>query len=500
MSTSENMCPICCEDFNKSGNKSVVCEYSDCNFNACKTCVRTYLVGTTNDPNCMKCNKIWSNQFLVKNLNRSYCEKEYKLHRKQLLLDREISKLPETMQFAEQTIMIEKEEKDIKEVREKILELNKQIKILRDVENSHRRRIHHIQHGQNGEEGETSERRAFIMACPHEGCRGFLSSQYKCQLCNMFTCPKCLEVIGDSKDIEHTCNPDNVSTAEFIKKDTKPCPQCGTRIHKIAGCDQMWCTQCHVAFSYSNLKIDMTGRIHNPEYYRYLQQKGNGVAPRNPGDIICGGFPNYHQFTYTVNPIMKHALYKFNEDIIQKEQFSVDTDWEIKTNYLKNMHRTLSHRIYHDLPRMRQEVRDLQDNRQIRINYILNKIDKETMANLVYKNDIKRKRNSEILDIYELLNIVATENLNTLIQDSRDVFADGKAITKKNKNYFTNKEDAEKFLDSLESKFEVLDNLKDYCNKQFGKISVAYNTTTPYINELWEFETKKFKMSEITEG
>ena len=65
MSTSEIMCPICCEDFNKSGNKSVVCEYSDCNFTACKSCVRTYLIGTTNDPNCMKCNKIWSNQFLV---------------------------------------------------------------------------------------------------------------------------------------------------------------------------------------------------------------------------------------------------------------------------------------------------------------------------------------------------------------------------------------------------------------------------------------------------
>ena len=57
-----NQCNICCEMYNHSNHSKIICEYTDCQYNACKTCVRTYLIGTTEDPNCMKCKKIWSEQ------------------------------------------------------------------------------------------------------------------------------------------------------------------------------------------------------------------------------------------------------------------------------------------------------------------------------------------------------------------------------------------------------------------------------------------------------
>ena len=37
---------------------------------------------------------------------------------------------------------------------------------------------------------------------------------------------------------------------------------------------------------------------------------------------------------------------------------------------------------------------------------------------LIYKNDIKRKRERELLHIYELLNLVVTENFNTIYNDA----------------------------------------------------------------------------------
>lgn len=483
------ICGICCENYNNSTHAKVTCEYIDCQYHACKTCIRTYLVGTASDPNCMNCKKNWSEQFLVTNLNRTFCEKEYKQHRKELLVERELSKLPETMVFAEQSKKISKEQQQILLLHNRQKELTKQLNEIKQAKVVHVNNIYQIQHGtdQSGQ-----ERRKFIMACPHDGCRGFLSSQYKCELCEMFTCPHCLEVIGVSKDIPHTCNPDSVASAEFIKKDTKPCPQCGTRIHKIQGCNQMWCTQCHVAFNYDTGKID-TGHVHNPEYYRYLQQQGNGAAPRNPGDLICGGLIHIGTVTRTISPTIQHALYKLGENEINTE---VETEYITMRNYLQEIHRTLAHISYHELPRIRTQVRELEDLRNLRVEYILNKITKNELKDKVYQNDVKRKKAAENLHLYELLNVVGTETFNTLNQESST------AITNKDKNerqIFKTTDAAKNFMDSVNEKITAIDNLRDYCNKRFARISVTYNQSVTQISDLWEVKRKKFKISEITE-
>ena len=70
-------CNICCEKYNLTLHKEITCEYTDCKFRCCKTCIRTYLMGTTEDPHCMKCKKPWNDKFLVTNLNRAFCDKEY---------------------------------------------------------------------------------------------------------------------------------------------------------------------------------------------------------------------------------------------------------------------------------------------------------------------------------------------------------------------------------------------------------------------------------------
>ncbi len=323
------------------------------------------------------------------------------------------------------------------------------------------------------------------MNCPHEGCRGFLSTQYKCELCENYTCPHCLEVIGISKEIPHTCNPDNVASAEFIKKDSKPCPQCGIRIHKIQGCSQMWCTQCHVAFDYNTLKID-TGRVHNPEYYRYMRENNlNGTAPRNPGDLVCGGIIQVYQLTRTILPVVKQTIIISNPDKIALDN---NTEYEIYYKYLNDIHRIISHIAFYDLPRIRTNVNTLEDNRTLRVSYILSEITKHEFADKVYRSDIKRKRERELLHIYELLNLVGTENFNTLYNDARELGSKHKITI----------DEASKFLESLYEKIEVLDNLRDYTNKRFAKISVTYNLAVLNINDVWQLEKKKYNVSELT--
>lgn len=87
-----------------------------------------------------------------------------------------------------------------------------------------------------GDKAAGATRREFIMKCPAEECRGFLSTAYKCGTCEAWACVDCHISIGKEKDAAHTCDPNTVETAKAIKAETRPCPKCGTRIFKTDGC------------------------------------------------------------------------------------------------------------------------------------------------------------------------------------------------------------------------------------------------------------------------
>jgi len=81
-----------------------------------------------------------------------------------------------------------------------------------------------------------AQRREFIMRCPAEGCRGFLSTAYKCGTCECWACVECHVSVGKEKECGHVCDPNTVLSAKAIKDETRPCPKCGTRIFKTDGC------------------------------------------------------------------------------------------------------------------------------------------------------------------------------------------------------------------------------------------------------------------------
>ena len=103
---------------------------------------------------------------------------------------------------------------------------------------------------------ENTGRRQFIMACPMENCRGFLSSGWKCGVCDARICKDCHERKEDADDtnpdamkVDHVCDENIKASVALMKHDSRPCPSCASMIFKIHGCDQMWCTQCATAFS-----------------------------------------------------------------------------------------------------------------------------------------------------------------------------------------------------------------------------------------------------------
>ena len=294
-------CPICCEKYTKIARPKIECP--SCNLEACKSCVKRYLLDQKT-PKCMKCNVEWGDDFCNKILG-SWMRGEFRSHMKELLFDMEKARFPETMPEVERTVTIRKIEKEKTIMTEKIETLYREIhRLKRDRDNLIREQSR--LHNYGGLKSGNDEKKAFIRACPDNDCNGFLSTQWKCGVCQKWTCPKCFEIIGLNKDeANHECDPNTLATAQMLKKETKPCPSCSASIYKIEGCDQMWCTQCQTPFSWRTGRI-VNGTIHNPHYHQWMRENGGGV--QQPGARLCGGLPSLQQIRTAIANLKGNEL------------------------------------------------------------------------------------------------------------------------------------------------------------------------------------------------
>jgi hypothetical protein len=251
----------------------------------------------------------------------------------------------------------------------------------------------------DGRDGVVRERREFIMRCPAEECRGFLSSAYKCGTCESWSCKECLICIGKDHSAEHTCNPDTVASAKAIRDETQPCPKCGTRIFKILGCDQMFCVMegCGTAFSWSTGHI-VTGVIHNPHYFEWLRRNGGGNMARETGDIPCGGMPTTWQFVSAV-----HGLEIPNE---------------LKNNLMetfRNMQELVAERLAGYPARMPQLM-----NKEDDVAYLMNELTEDEWKRRLELSEAKFNRKKEIGQILQTLVTAGSDMMNRLFERARE--------------------------------------------------------------------------------
>jgi hypothetical protein len=402
----EEQCSICIEPFTKQAHKKQAkCPY--CNVKACVKCTQTYLLGTSEDAHCMECRKAWTRETLDTLLLTTWLNGEYKKHRENVLLDREKSRLPAAQiiiarrkQAEEYFPERQKVADEIKELLEKLEQKNQRIAYINTI-------ISIYNAGQDPFENsmakEHVERRTFIMPCPASGCRGFLSSAYKCGVCDIYVCPDCREIKGADRDIPHTCDPNTVETVRAIKKETRPCPECGTNIFKIEGCDQMFCTNCKTPFSWKTGKKVVTGAIHNPHYFEYMRVANGGVMPRNPGDIPCGAhLPN---------------AWTFEREVIRRFPglSATDTDW------LMQSLRQITHIQHVDVPSLINRAEDM-DNTEHNIRYLRNEIDEVHWKRLLQQREKRRIKRDEMRMRLEAFVATCIDIYGPVMDYSRSVF------------------------------------------------------------------------------
>ena len=292
-------CSVCFDPFNKSTRAETKCPH--CSISICRTCLQTYLLNDINDvPICINrdCLRGWEREFLDGELTSAFRLKIYKEHREKVLSDREKARLPSTQEDAaayKQAKQIYSQSLIDEEAT--TIEYNKIANKLSNIgtlkyrsravlESFGLRRMPVPGERTNRTEQPVVSRAAFIKPCPATDCKGFLSTAWKCGLCEQWTCPECHDLKGPAKDVEHTCDPEKIATARLLAREAKSCPKCGVQICKIEGCDQMWCTACNTGFNWRTGKI-AEGAVHNPHYFEWLRSRGINPAPGTPPPLNC---------------------------------------------------------------------------------------------------------------------------------------------------------------------------------------------------------------------
>ena len=503
-------CSVCTESFTDYTRKKISCGY--CSYNACKSCVSRYLLSQVVDAHCMNCRTGWNREFIDEHMTKSFRTGLWRDHRKNMIVQREKALLPNYQKYASakkkmielEPIMYEAriEEQKINDIRIKNSNNHHTIRtnMLSDPSNDERyisqlksvlieqyelavqstiqsvktQRIqeeYNVYYNIYNGTVKHVEKREFIMKCVKEGCRGFLSQSYKCDLCSTYVCKDCMIVKKERDDNDHVCKKEDVDTVSMIRKDTRPCPKCGIRISKIDGCNQMWCTAegCGTAFDWITGKI-VSGVVHNPHYYEWLRRNNNGAPPRNVGDIPCGGVPQIHLIINAIRNIgLNHTQVK-----------ATHPHYTSLRLLIHDIHRCFTDLEYVRVPQYNM-ARDENLLKEIHIDYLLTNIDEAKWKQSMFLKETNLEKKQLIGQVLNTFLNAGADIMRTTV----DTFTQMENDKKNNTNYKINEITLAPLLDNIQQ-FETL---RAYINETFVKLAETASMAVPQFDEHWSWVT-----------
>jgi hypothetical protein len=477
-------CVVCRERFTSILRKKALCKF--CQASACSKCIEQYLLTRHEDAHCLHCRVNYTDATLFEICTKTYLQQTYFKHRQEVLINRNRAQLPLLQDAAmrekhgrERNIImggLQKEINQIRAARNEVLvlynrayvayygqngvrtdegmrlieSLMAQAEDLREQVREKRTLMVQVRwpghaYQEHRVEEKEEEKKKFVRRCTRDGCKGFLSTAWKCGICEWYSCSKCFAVKGKTHDVEHECKKEDIDTAELIKKECKPCPKCGEFIEKSSGCDQMFCISCQTPFSWTTGKIVTSGPIHNPHYYEWLKRTGGNVQ-RNPADVPCGGFPaawELVRFPRGTNKDIANMFFEFHRICMELQDISTRT-------YRSHL--------------------DQETMNEVNIKFLLDDIDEKKWGQLLATNEKKRKRDSEIQEVLGAFRMVAVELINRVQQ-----FTDGPIVR------FTDLPipKAEGFILELNNEIQALVRM---INDALRGISISYSYSVPYIS------------------
>jgi len=313
-------CAICAETFSSIARAKVQCPY--CKKICCAACAKRYLLETSMDPHCLYCKHVWDAEVIdgLPGFTRTFRKTELRRSRIKTLWERERSLLPQRQTLLVRDTLRRRANtahsryhavlRQLSNINDRSIDVTPQLcAMLQKFRQEYREATDELLAAGGrqppgaggsgssgpGTDGANAAVTMTTLKCSVDGCRGFLSSAWRCGLCETYTCKDCFEVKGSSRDAPHTCKEENLATANELKRSTKGCPKCGIRIFRTEGCSQMFCTACNTPFDWNTGRV-IEGRVHNPhafEFYQRAAASGDAAAAAlqgaRGGALPCDG-------------------------------------------------------------------------------------------------------------------------------------------------------------------------------------------------------------------
>jgi hypothetical protein len=218
-----------------------------------------------------------------------------------------------------------------------------------------------------------------------------------------------------------------MKTVTLLETNTKKCPKCYIPIFKIDGCPQMWCTECHTAFSWTTGNI-ISGIVHNPHYFEWqrLRNDENTIENQN-----CRGIPYIRQFKFLTSTQQIHVnrILQFLTHIQE-----VEIPFLSRTNNLNSFEK----------------------NKDLRIQYLNNEIDRDHFKSLIQKRNKSNEKKKSFEMLWQMCISASIDILFKLI-----------------------------YSHSYTTFFDESEQLRLYINNEFTRFSKLYSCVQYGISNNW---------------
>ena len=228
-------------------------------------------------------------------------------------------------------------------------------------------------------------------------------TKYQCNSCKQEYCSKCMMEIGNqntntntnqnSQNSEiHKCKQEDIDSWEEIKKSTKLCPKCSSRIFRSQGCPQMFCTNCHTGFDWNTGKV-INGNFHNPHRMEWIR---NGRPEDN--EIDC------NTEISKIESICRKVEIPYCDEIIKLYNYHNELNDEIR-KYTRE-YNSYSKINYYDL--LRWYYKDTKTT-------LFRQINEMTYKDNIRSQEKSKFKYSTILSIITPINDIIHDGISTII-------------------------------------------------------------------------------------